>query len=102
MSDTVINVLNLTRKFRRTTALDDVSLDVPAGIVMGLVGGNGAGKTTLIKHLLGLLKAKAGSVRVFGLDPRNGQELWSQLISYINAKIERLAPPHRRVRMVSG
>lgn len=36
---------------------------------MGLVGENGAGKTTLIKHILGLLKAQAGSVRVFGLDP---------------------------------
>ncbi len=68
-SDSVINVEHLTRRFRRTTALDDVSLDVPAGTVMGLVGGNGAGKTTLIKHLLGLLKAKTGSVRVFGLDP---------------------------------
>ena len=36
---------------------------------MGLVGGNGAGKTTLIKHLLGLLRAQAGDVSVFGLDP---------------------------------
>ncbi|MCA9027289.1 MAG: ABC transporter ATP-binding protein [Planctomycetaceae bacterium] len=69
MSDHVIEIKHLSRRFRRTTALDDVSLEVPAGIVMGLVGGNGAGKTTLIKHLLGLLKAKSGSVRVFGLDP---------------------------------
>ena len=37
--------------------------------VVGLVGENGAGKTTLIKHILGLLKAQTGSVRVFGLDP---------------------------------
>jgi ABC-2 type transport system ATP-binding protein len=50
-------------------ALDDVSLNVPQGIVMGLIGENGAGKTTLIKHVLGLLKAKEGGVRVFGLDP---------------------------------
>src|SRR4029077_1619789 len=39
------------------------------GGVYGLVGANGAGKTTLIKHLLGLLKAQQGSVRVLGLDP---------------------------------
>ena len=39
------------------------------GKVFGLVGENGAGKTTLIKHILGLLKAETGSVRVFGLDP---------------------------------
>ena len=40
-----------------------------AGQVYGLVGANGAGKTTLLKHLLGLLRAATGSVRVFGLDP---------------------------------
>ena len=39
------------------------------GAVYGLVGANGAGKTTLIKHILGLLRAESGSVRVFGLDP---------------------------------
>lgn len=69
MNEPVIRIRNLSRRFRRTQALDDVSLDVPPGIVMGLVGGNGAGKTTLIKHLLGLLKAQTGEVRVFGLDP---------------------------------
>jgi ABC-2 type transport system ATP-binding protein len=50
-------------------ALSDVSFRVPSGKVVGLVGENGAGKTTLIKHILGLLKAQTGSVRVFGLDP---------------------------------
>src|SRR5262249_14500579 len=39
------------------------------GVVFGLVGANGAGKTTLIRHLLGLLRPNAGSVRVFGHDP---------------------------------
>lgn len=39
------------------------------GLVHGRVGANGAGKTTLIKHVLGLLRAESGSVRVFGLDP---------------------------------
>src|SRR5207245_1664235 len=51
------------------TALDSVSLCMPRGAVYGLVGANGAGKTTLIKHILGLLRAQRGSVRVFGLDP---------------------------------
>ena len=51
------------------TALDGVSFRATAGQVYGLVGANGAGKTTLIKHLLGLLRATTGSVRVFGLDP---------------------------------
>jgi ABC-2 type transport system ATP-binding protein len=70
-TSSVVQVAEVSRRFGRTVALDGVSLDVPRGIVFGLVGENGAGKTTLIKHLLGLLKAQTGSVRVFGLDPVN-------------------------------
>ena len=69
MSEDVIAIRNLTRRFDATAALDDVSLSVPRGTVFGLVGRNGAGKTTLIRHLLGLLRAQSGSVRVFDLDP---------------------------------
>ena len=69
VSEPVINVTELTRRFGPTTALDSVSLSLPRGAVYGLVGANGAGKTTLIKHLLGLLQAESGSVRVFCLDP---------------------------------
>jgi len=69
MSESVIDVLELTRRFGTTTALASVSLALPRGAVYGLVGANGAGKTTLIKHILGLLRAESGSVRVFGLDP---------------------------------
>jgi ABC-2 type transport system ATP-binding protein len=64
-----IEVEGLSRRFGRKVALDDVALEVPRGVVFGLVGENGAGKTTLIKHVLGLLRAQSGSVRVFGLDP---------------------------------
>ena len=69
MSEPVINLSELTRRFGATTALDAVTLSLPRGAVYGLVGANGAGKTTLIKHILGLLRAECGSVRVFGLDP---------------------------------
>ena len=68
-SDNVIEIQEVTRQFGTKRALDHVSLAVPRGIVFGLVGANGAGKTTLIRHVLGLLKAQRGSVRVFGLDP---------------------------------
>ncbi|BBO30742.1 ABC transporter ATP-binding protein [Lacipirellula parvula] len=64
-----IEVNRLTRQFGAKMALNDVSLTVPTGGVFGLIGGNGAGKTTLIKHLLGMLRAEQGSVRVFGQDP---------------------------------
>jgi len=69
VSDSVIAVSALTRRFGATTALQSVSLSVPRGGVYGLVGANGAGKTTLIKHILGLLRAESGSVRIFGRDP---------------------------------
>lgn len=68
-TDSVIQIDKVTRRFGSTTALDNVSLSVPRGTVFGLVGVNGAGKTTLLKHVLGLLKAQSGQVRVLGLDP---------------------------------
>jgi ABC-2 type transport system ATP-binding protein len=69
MAQTVVHVNDLSRSFADKAALDGVSFRASAGQVYGLVGSNGAGKTTLIKHLLGLLRAETGSVRVFGLDP---------------------------------
>jgi ABC-2 type transport system ATP-binding protein len=65
----VIEIKNVSRRFGTKLALDDVSLTVPRGGVFGLIGGNGAGKTTLLKHVMGMLKAQTGSVKVFGLDP---------------------------------
>jgi len=67
--DKVVDVSELTRRFGARTALASVSLSLSRGAVYGLVGANGAGKTTLIKHVLGLLRAESGSVRVFGHDP---------------------------------
>ena len=69
MEHPVVDVSDLSRSFGRKTALDGVSFRATAGLVHGLVGANGAGKTTLLKHLLGLLRAETGAVRVFGLDP---------------------------------
>lgn len=69
MSDNVIEAKDLSRNFGTTLALDRVDLEIPPGCVYGLVGVNGAGKTTFIKHILGLLTAESGSVRVFGMDP---------------------------------
>lgn len=65
----IVEIQLVSRQFGEKMALNEVSLLVPRGGVFGLIGGNGAGKTTLIKHILGMLKAQQGSVRVFGLDP---------------------------------
>src|SRR5262245_39832019 len=69
MEPTVVDINDLSRSFGQKAALGGVSFRASAGQVYGLVGSNGAGKTTLIKHLLGLLRAQSGSVRVFGRDP---------------------------------
>ncbi|MFC1781730.1 ABC transporter ATP-binding protein [Planctomycetota bacterium] len=69
MDEYVIEVQGLSRRFGNKTALSDIDVKVPRGVVLGLVGENGAGKTTIIKHLLGLLKAQTGKVSVFGKSP---------------------------------
>lgn len=65
----LIEIRDLNRRFSDKAALRNINLSVPRGGVFGLIGGNGAGKTTLIRHILGLLRAETGSVRVFDLDP---------------------------------
>lgn len=69
LAEPVVVVEKLSRRFGDKTALHEVDLVLEPGVVLGLVGKNGAGKTTLIQHLLGLLCAQHGSVRVFGQDP---------------------------------
>ena len=55
--------------FRKREVLRGVRLAVPAGSTTVLLGENGAGKTTLLRLCMGLLKARAGTIRVLGLDP---------------------------------
>jgi len=95
-SECVIAVSGLSRRFRRKPALDGAELSVRRGTVHGLVGENGAGKTTLIKHLLGTLKAKEGTVRVFGKDPTRDQVAVLSEIGYLSE--DRDMPGWMRVR----
>ncbi|UCD50924.1 MAG: ABC transporter ATP-binding protein [Phycisphaerales bacterium] len=97
MAEEIIRVEKVTRRFGMTTALNDVSLSMPPGVVLGLVGENGAGKTTLIKHLLGLLRAKEGQVRVFGKDPVNNPEYVLARLGYLSEHREDL-PGWIRIR----
>jgi ABC-2 type transport system ATP-binding protein len=74
MADTAIRAVNLTRDFTAVRALDDVTLEVPAGSVFGFLGPNGSGKTTTIRLLLGLLEPTAGHAVVLGHDTRTGAD----------------------------
>jgi ABC-2 type transport system ATP-binding protein len=73
--DSVLRTVHLTKVYAdfwgrpRVKALDDLSLDVRAGEVFGLLGPNGSGKTTTIKLLLGLIRPTGGDAFIFGRDP---------------------------------
>ena len=64
-----IEISNLTKKFGDLTALDDVTVSLEQGQIVGLLGPNGSGKTTLIKILNGLLQPESGSVTINGIAP---------------------------------
>ena len=70
MSDPVIQVTNLKKRYGSTIAVADVSLEINRGEIFGLIGPNGAGKTTTMECVEGLRKWDEGSVSVLGLDPR--------------------------------
>lgn len=61
-------IAGLTRRFGGLTAVQDLSLEVPAGSIVGFLGANGAGKTTTLRCASGLLEPDAGSIRVAGAD----------------------------------
>jgi ABC-2 type transport system ATP-binding protein len=72
----VVSARNVTRRFGRKVALEDVGLEVDAGELHALLGPNGAGKTTLIRILLGLLEPTKGVVQLLGQGlGRHGKEL---------------------------
>lgn len=80
----VISTENLTRRFGRTEALHGLTLDVPAGSVLALLGANGAGKTTTLKLLMNLIEPTAGSARVLGVDSRRLGERERARIGYVS------------------
>lgn len=61
---------SVTKRYGATPALEDFTLQVPRGVVFGLVGANGAGKTTLIKCLLDFCTSDGGEIRLFGVSHR--------------------------------
>lgn len=60
----LIRVRNLTKFYSKEKALDDISLDIKAGRIVGLCGPNGSGKTTFIKVLVGLLRDYEGDIQI--------------------------------------
>jgi len=78
----MISIRAVTKRFGRATAVDGVSLEIPAGDSVALWGANGAGKTTLIRCVLGLLRFR-GSIEVGGHDARRRGKRARMLIGYV-------------------
>ncbi|OGH15831.1 MAG: hypothetical protein A3C22_01985 [Candidatus Levybacteria bacterium RIFCSPHIGHO2_02_FULL_37_10] len=81
MTDTVLEVKNLTKTFGKFIAVDNISFSLQKGEVLGLLGPNGAGKTTTIQTLLGTLIPTSGDINYFGNKFRDNRE---GILEYIN------------------
>lgn len=74
-----LKIYQLNVNYDRTPALWDISLEVPPGVLVGIVGPNGAGKSTLIKTALGLVKPISGKIEIFGSSLKEAR----QKVAYI-------------------
>jgi ABC-2 type transport system ATP-binding protein len=86
VSDAVVEVSGLVRKYGELIAANDVSFDVRKGEMFGLIGPDGAGKTTTLRVILGLLQAHGGRVRTCGLDPWAETAELSKRIGYLSQR----------------
>jgi ABC-2 type transport system ATP-binding protein len=78
-----IELSHLTRRFGKTTAVDDVSFRIPTGTTCGFLGLNGAGKSTTIRMIVGLLGPTSGTINVAGCDMPSQRDRAKRLIGYV-------------------
>ncbi len=81
--DYAIQLLHVTKRYGRTTVVDDLTLAIPTGSTFGLLGPNGAGKSTTLKMLMGMLSLTAGQIRVLGIDVFAEPARMKQRVGYV-------------------
>src|ERR1044072_5624197 len=86
MSEPMIEVDRLTKRFGTFTAVDHVSFSVGKGSIFGLLGPNGSGKTTVIRMLCGILEPTAGTARIGGHDIVRYLDPIKEMIGYMSQK----------------
>jgi ABC-2 type transport system ATP-binding protein len=86
MSEIVISVRNLTKRFSNFTAVNNISFDVYRGEIFGFLGANGAGKTTAMRMLCGLSYPTSGSGTVAGFDIMREGEMIKRHIGYMSQR----------------
>lgn len=79
----IVEFDNLTKEFGKKKALDQISLQIPKGRIIGLLGPNGSGKTTMMKLMNGLIQPSEGEVRIDGIKPGTESK---KLVSYLPEK----------------
>ena len=92
----MIDLINLTKRYANTLAVDDLSLHVPAGEIFGCLGPNGAGKTTTIRMMMGLLQPTSGTVRLGGHDLATEPIAAKQLCGFVPDR------PHLYEKLTGG
>jgi ABC-2 type transport system ATP-binding protein len=80
----VIRLHEVTKRYRGQVALDQVSFQIPPGVVVALLGENGAGKTTTIRVLLGLTQADSGEAEVLQMDSRRQGDEIRRRVGYVS------------------
>lgn len=85
-SDFSVRSVDLTRKFGKFVAVDNVTIAVKHGEIFGFLGANGAGKTTMIRMLCGLLRPTSGEAAVAGFDIFKQSEQIKRSIGYMSQK----------------
>jgi len=83
MDERVIETHDLTKRFKKVTAVDKLNLSIQRGEIFGLLGPDGAGKTTTIRMLCAIMDPSAGSARVAGFDTVKGAEEIKKRIGYM-------------------
>jgi ABC-2 type transport system ATP-binding protein len=86
MNEKTVSVENLTRKFGRFTAVDNISFSMRSGEILGFLGPNGAGKTTTIKMMTGLLRITSGNVCIKGMDVKKRLKRVKRFTGYMSQK----------------
>ena len=93
----IIETHGLGKRYRRTWALRDCTLAIPAGSVVALVGHNGAGKTTLLNLLVGLIEPTEGAASLLGGEPQARPRRWTPWATWPRRlRCTRTSPSARR------
>lgn len=83
MSETIIRLSGLTKKYENRAVVDHISMEIRKGEIFGLLGPNGAGKSTTMNMICSLVKATSGDIEVFGKNTKNEMNKIKKNLGYI-------------------